>query len=135
MVAVNSQVYYDAARDLTKIGGDIDAATTTLVKALVDTESMAGTSAAATAWAASYDARASSVIDNARGLGQTLPYFAGLIALAGYNPSWRTTTPTPTPTRVPLRPNPQRSPRPRHCAGPVPRRREVPAMAWFRWAR
>ncbi|MBU3060685.1 hypothetical protein KO481_04005 [Nocardia sp. NEAU-G5] len=82
MVAVNPQVYYDAARNLTNIGHDIDAATTTLVKALADTGSMAGTSAAATTWATSYDTRASSVIDNARGLGQTLPYFASLIALA-----------------------------------------------------
>lgn len=82
---VDPQVYYDAARKLTDIGVTIDAATTTLVKALVDTGSMAGTSQAATTWATSYDTRATSVIDNARRLAQTLPYFASLVALAGYN--------------------------------------------------
>ncbi|WP_067678543.1 DUF6883 domain-containing protein [Nocardia miyunensis] len=85
MVTVNPQIYYDAAKKLTDIGTDIDTATTTLVKALWETGAMSGTSDAAEEWAKSYDTRASSTIDNARRLAQSLPYFASLVALAGYN--------------------------------------------------
>lgn len=85
MVSVNPQIYYDAAKKLTDIGTEIDAATTTLVKALWETGAMSGTSSAAKEWASSYDARASSAIGNARRLAQSLPFFAGLVALAGYN--------------------------------------------------
>lgn len=82
---VDPQAYYDAARKLTDIGTSIDAATTALVKALWETGSMAGTSEAATKWAISYDTCASHAVTGARKLAQTLPYFASLVALAGYN--------------------------------------------------
>jgi|GEM_PF-4649658 len=82
---VNPQAYYDAAKKLTDIGTSIDAATTALVKTLWDTGSMAGTSDAATKWAISYDTRAGDAVTSARKLAQTLPYFASLVALAGYN--------------------------------------------------
>ncbi|WP_067887087.1 hypothetical protein [Nocardia vaccinii] len=85
MVSVNPQIYYDAAKKLTDIGTEIDAATSTLVKSLWETGSMSGSSAAARSWAESYDARASSAIGNARRLAQSLPFFASLVALAGYN--------------------------------------------------
>lgn len=85
MVTVNPQVYYDAAKKLTSIGSDIDKTTTTLVQALQSTGSMSGTSSAAKSWATSYDTRATSTIDNARRLAQSLPFFASLVALGGYN--------------------------------------------------
>jgi len=82
---ITPQAYYDAAKKLTEIGASIDTATTALVKALWETGSMAGTSAAATKWAISYDTRASDTVTSARKLAQTLQYFASLVALAGYN--------------------------------------------------
>jgi hypothetical protein len=82
---VNPQAYYDASKKLTEIGTSIDTATTALVKALWETGSMAGTSAAAMKWANSYDTRASDTVTSARKLAQILQYFAGLVALAGYN--------------------------------------------------
>ncbi|WP_067570108.1 hypothetical protein [Nocardia acidivorans] len=85
MVSVNPQVFYDNSKKLTDLGVDIDAATTTLDKALNGTGSMAGSSNAAKQWATSYDTRAGDTIDNARKLAQTLKYFASLVSLAGYN--------------------------------------------------
>lgn len=85
MVNVNPQVFYDSATTLTNLGIEIDSATTTLVNALYDTGSMAGSSDAATQWATSYDTRACDTVDNARKLAQTLKYFASLVSLAGYN--------------------------------------------------
>lgn len=85
MVTVDPQVYYDGAKKLTDIGSSIDTATTKLVQSLSGTGSMAGSSAAAGKWATSYNRRAADAVDSARRLAQTLPYLAGLIALAGYN--------------------------------------------------
>ncbi len=100
---VNPQAYYDAAKKLTDIGTGIDAATTTLVQALWETGSMAGTSDAATKWAISYDTRASDAVTSARKLAQTLPYFATM--------TWLTTRPTSSP-HAPHPPNPPWSPHP-----------------------
>lgn len=85
MVAVNPQVYYDGAESLTDLGATVDKATDALVKSLWDTNSMSGTGDGAKKWATSYDKRAGDAIDTARNLSQALGYFAGLVALAGYN--------------------------------------------------
>ncbi|RMI29851.1 ADP-ribosyltransferase [Nocardia stercoris] len=106
-VHVNLQIYTDAANSLTKIGTGLETAIDKLWKALQKTDGMAGTSDAAKKWATSYDSRAASVLDNAHKLAQTLPYFASLIATAGYNHAIsdynstnppQGTAPTPPPT-------------------------------------
>ncbi|MFF3575158.1 hypothetical protein ACFYXQ_46250 [Nocardia jiangxiensis] len=85
MVTVDPQVFYDGAKKLTDIGSSIETATTKLVQSLSGTGSMAGSSAAASTWATSYNNRAADAVNGAHRLAQTLPYLAGLIALAGYN--------------------------------------------------
>lgn len=84
-VYVDPQVYYDGAKKLTDIGNGITTVADKLVSQLADTESMSGTSDAAKKWATSYDSRTQSVIDVAHKFPETLKYFGGLMALAGYN--------------------------------------------------
>ncbi|MFI1914954.1 hypothetical protein [Nocardia sp. NPDC020380] len=85
MVAVNPQAYADTAERLSKLGDDIDTAATTLTQSLAGTGSMAGTTDHAKQWAAAYDSKSANATDNTRKLAQTLRYYAGLVALAGYN--------------------------------------------------
>ena len=85
MTGVNPETYYAAAKQLRAIGSGIDTAIGALLKALDGTNSMSGTSQAARKWATGYDTRAQQAVDTAHKVAQTLPYFAYLVALAGYN--------------------------------------------------
>jgi hypothetical protein len=82
---VDPETFYSVGNRLSELAGDVYDAFAVNVKILGDTGAMAGTDDAGTAWAASYDGRASEVLGAVNDLTVALQNYGGVVIQAGYN--------------------------------------------------
>jgi hypothetical protein len=82
---VDPETYYAVGKGLFEKAGKLYDAFNVNVGILAGTESMAGTDDAGTAWAASYDERASEVLGAANDLMRAMENYGGVVIQAGYN--------------------------------------------------
>ena len=110
---VDPATFYSVGTRLFELAGDVYDAFAVNVNILGQTAAMAGTDDAGTAWATSYDGRASEVLGAVNDLTLALENYGGVVIQAGYNHAVAEYTATPGNQGPP----PQRPPEPVSVAG------------------
>ena len=82
---VDPDTFYSVGIRLFELAGDVYDAFAVNVRILGETGTMAGTDDAGTAWAASYDGRASEVLGAVNDLTLAMENYGGVVIQAGYN--------------------------------------------------
>jgi hypothetical protein len=110
---VDPDTFYSVGGRLFELAGDVYDAFAANVRILGDTGAMAGTDDAGTAWATSYDGRASEVLGAVNDLTAALQNYGGVVIQAGYNHAVAEYNATAGTQGSP----PQRPPEPANVAG------------------
>lgn len=110
---VDTETFYSVGSRLFELAGDVYDAFAVNVKILGETGAMAGTDDTGTAWAMSYDGRATEVLGAVNDLTLALENYGGVVIQAGYNHAVAEYNATPGNRG----PQPQRPPEPASLAG------------------
>ena len=82
---VDTEQFYGTGNRLFELAGTVYATFNSVVSSLAETGSMAGSDDAGTAWATSYDARATEILGAANDLTLALENYGGVVIQAGFN--------------------------------------------------